>query len=192
MGQCSSIDALHFSNTTLKWKTKKRVRTNRITKMYMYTKCKFKNMSIYNWYWPIISNYYNLDLMLVASDLHRDSLSRPWLWLFVAFRFHFRYTFVSPSLSGWNRRCHGVRGNLDQNRTIPKLEPRSKPKPKTHEPIACEIIRNATQETHSGIGCRFTIRADSTDRHDEHVRRDQQITSYSATTYHSQGRWGIA
>ena len=85
--------------------------------------------------------------MLVASDLHRDSLSRPWLWLFVAFRFHFRYTFVSPSLSGWNRRCHGVRGNLDQNRTIPKLEPRSKPKPKTQNPWTHSVWNHSKRDS---------------------------------------------
>ncbi len=117
--------------------SEKPVRTHR-TKMY--TKCKFKNMSkniTYNLYRPIISNYYNLVLMLVTSDFHRDSLSHdrrlwPRLWLFVAFGFHFRYTGVSSSPSGW--RDDAMEFEVISTTTLPKLEPRSNPKPKTQNP----------------------------------------------------------
>jgi hypothetical protein len=100
--------------------SEKHVRTHRITKMYMYTKCKFKNMSknvTYDSYRPIISNYYNLDL---TSDLHRDSLShdRDCLTVTVC-RFSFPFSIhrcgiVSIQLK---RLCYGVRGYLDHNPT---------------------------------------------------------------------------
>ena len=125
--------------------SEKPVRTHR-TKMY--TKCKFKNMSkniTYSSYRPIISNYYNLVLMLVNQfstatvchttvDCDRDcdclSLQDSIFDTKVCHRLH-----PVEETMPW-------RSRLSRPQPYTKLEPRSnrKPKTQTHEPVVCGII----------------------------------------------------